>query len=147
MMQDSSCHRMGMAYRKNINNLATALSETAKSDNELNKGLIVSTISDIRSSFETFSRIRKEHMSQMTPEMKTSMAPMMEQMKTNMKELSDRIVALEALTKADVIDRSGLETNSAAIARLTSQHGMKMGGGSAMKMATKQKEKQKARQQ
>ncbi|MCO6511463.1 MAG: hypothetical protein J5I65_11790 [Aridibacter famidurans] len=134
MMMEGPHHKMGMAYRKNMNTLASALADVAAGDDQLNGELIRSMVSDLKGAFEMLTNIHRDHMTNMKPEMMAEMAPMMEKMKSKMKELSDHIAALEASVSNDRIDKKQLGSHATAIAKLTGHGDMKMGDKEKMKM-------------
>lgn len=118
-MMNSSHHRMGMAYRKNINTLAGTLADLSTGSESVDAGLVRSIVADIKSASAMMDRIHMDHMSKMKPEMKTKMAPMMEKMKVKKEALKDHIAALEKAANADSIDMNEIGKHAAAIAEAT----------------------------
>ncbi len=124
-MMKSSHHLMGMAYRQNINTLATTLVELSNGTEAVDAEFVKTIVADIKSASGMMDRIHMDHMSKMKPEMKTKMAPMMEKMKTKKEALASHIMALDAAAKAESIDMKEVGKHAAAIADMTKSE-MKM---------------------
>ncbi len=133
-MMNSSHHKMGMAYRKNLNTLATTLVDLSTGTDAVNHDLVKAIVADIKNASGMMNRIHMDHMGKMKPEMKSKMAPMMEKMKTKREKLANHIKALETAANTDAFDMKEIGMHAAAIAELTSSHDMKRKHKEKMKM-------------
>ena len=128
-MMTSAHHRMAMAYRKNINTLATTLADVSNGSEAVDPEFVKTIVSDIKNASAMMDRIHMDHMSKMKPEMKEEMAPMMEKMKAKKEKLANHIAALDTAANADSVDMKDIGKHAAAIAEMTKPSMMMDGSG------------------
>lgn len=130
-MHKSPQHMLMTGYKGSFQSFAKALRHAAEMSDSLDPQLARTLVTELRRTADIMKAIHIDHMSKMTPEMRTKMSDMMDKMNQREAAKEEHLKALEALVAADSLNKAGIAEHAK---ELIGDHG---------KMETKEKHKLK----
>lgn len=115
-MHKSSHHKATMAFRQNIVNLAKALSEMAKDENNFDKDIARIAILEIEHGIEKIDEIHRRHLATVTEDMRMKMEVKAEKNLEKETALTEHYCELEMILQAESLDLKAFAEHANAIA-------------------------------
>jgi uncharacterized 2Fe-2S/4Fe-4S cluster protein (DUF4445 family) len=123
-MKKSAHHKMNMALRQNIVNLAKTLSEMAKDEKKFDQVIAGIAIEEIEHSLEKMEEIHSRHLATLSKKMREKIEAQMEKRSENEMVLNEHICELSVILQAESLDLKAFADHVGAIVAKLTQPGM-----------------------